>query len=78
MDLQTRKLNLIGYLISIEDEKIFNRIESSIIGSKKPVQKPLKPFTQSELVECAKLAEKDYKEGKFIAQELLELESESW
>lgn len=78
MDMQTRKLNLIEYLINIDDEKIFSRIESSIIGSKKPIQKPLKSFTQSELVERSKLAEKDYKVGKFISQELLELESENW
>ncbi len=56
---------IVKYFIeTIDDLKTDNRI--------------LKPFTQRELVERAKLADKDYKEGKFIAQELLELESESW
>lgn len=31
MDIQTGKLNAIGYLIAIEDGTIFSRIESSII-----------------------------------------------
>jgi hypothetical protein len=28
MDLQTRKLNTIGYLINLQDEKIFTKIEA--------------------------------------------------
>ena len=35
MDLQSRKLNLIGYLIDIEDEKVIGDIESAIFESRK-------------------------------------------
>ncbi len=31
MDLQTRKLNAIGYLIELKDEKIFSKIELTIL-----------------------------------------------
>ena len=34
MDLQTRKLNAIGYLISLQDERIFNKIEVTINSEK--------------------------------------------
>jgi hypothetical protein len=78
MDLQTRKLNLIGYLISIEDEKIFSKIESSISRNRRLDNRVLKPFTQKELVERANIADLDYKAGNIISQELLEIESESW
>lgn len=30
MDLQTRKLNAIRYLINLQDEKIFRKIEATI------------------------------------------------
>jgi len=30
MDLQTRKLNAIEYLVGLRDEKIFRKIESTI------------------------------------------------
>jgi hypothetical protein len=35
MDLQSRKLSIIEYLISLQDEKIFSLIESTIIETKK-------------------------------------------
>lgn len=80
MDLQTRKLNIIKYLISLQDEKIFSKIESTIIESQKPqeIKKNLKPFTQRQLLARAKQSNKDYKAGKFKTQEQLEKESESW
>ena len=30
MDLQTRKLNVIGYLINLQDERVFSKIEPNI------------------------------------------------
>lgn len=35
MDLQVRKLNLIGYLIGLQDEKVFSKVESTIFENKK-------------------------------------------
>lgn len=80
MDLQSRKLNIIKYLIGLQDEKVFSKIESAIIESEKPreITKNLKPFTKKELLSRAKQSTKDYKAGKFITQEQLEKESEGW
>jgi hypothetical protein len=80
MDLQTRKLNAIKYLISLQDEKAFSKIESTILESQNPqeVKRDLKPFTQKQLLERAKQSNKDYQAGKFKTQEQLEKESENW
>jgi hypothetical protein len=79
MDLQSRKLNLIGYLIDIQDEQIFCEIESQILGSKKQNnQQILKQFTQEELVNRAEEANKDYLAGRTKTQDQLESESKSW
>ena len=74
MDLQTRKLNLIQYLVNLQDENLFNKIESLIITK----EKELKPFTQDELIQRAEKSNQDYLEGKFISQDELEIESENW
>jgi len=80
MDLQTRKLNAIKYLISLQDEKAFSKIESTIFESQNPqeVKRDLKPFTQRQLLARAKQSNKDYQAGKFKTQEQLEYESENW
>lgn len=80
MDLQTRKLNAIKYLISLQDEKAFSKIESTIIESQNPqeVKRDLKPFTQRQLLARARQSNKDYQAGKFKTQEQLEKESENW
>ncbi len=78
MDIQTRKLNAIGYLINLQDEKIFSKIESTIIEIQKKDKRKLKPFTQKQLIDRAKLSEKDYLSGKVRMQEQLKIESENW
>lgn len=80
MDLQTRKLNAIKYLISLQDEKAFSKIESTILESQNPqeVKRDLKPFTQKQVLARAKQSNKDYQAGKFKTQEQLEKESENW
>ena len=78
MDLQTRKLNAIGYLINLQDEKIFSKIESTIIEIQQKDKRKFKPFTQKQLVERAKLSEKDYLSEKVKTQEQIEIESENW
>ncbi len=78
MDLQTRKLNLIEYLIGLQDEKSFRIIEETIKKSKKDLDQSLKPFTQEELIERAKKSNSDYLAGKFKIQEQLEIESRNW
>jgi hypothetical protein len=79
MDLQTRKLNAIKYLIQIQDEKLFNKIESVINESKNTLEsKRVKPFTQKQLIQRAKEANQDYLSGNYKTQDQLEQESENW
>ena len=80
MDLQTRKLNAIEYLVGIHDEKIFLKIEEAITEVKKrqTIEQSAKPFTQEQLIERAKRSNLDYQTGKYVTQEQLEKESENW
>lgn len=78
MDLKTRKLNAIEYLIGLQDEKVFSRIEAMILQSKKDSERELKPLSQRQLLERARKSNKDYSSGKIKTQEELEIESESW
>jgi hypothetical protein len=78
MDLKTRKLNAIEYLIGLQDEKVFSRIEATILQSKKDRERELKPLSQRQLLERAKKSNKDYTSGKVKTQEELEIESENW
>ena len=78
MDLQARKLNVIEYLISLQDETLFSRIEATIFETKKKTNKDLKPFSQQELIERAKKSNSDYQSGHYKTQEELEQESKKW
>ena len=78
MDLQTRKLNAIKYLINLKDEKKFIEIEATIDLVKSHKINNINPFTEKQLVERAKRSDQDYLSGKFKSQEQLEIESENW
>lgn len=80
MDLQTRKLNAIEYLIGLKDDKIFQKIEATILESMKSVdlEKNIKSLTQKQLIDRANRSNQDYLNGKFKTQEELEIESQSW
>ncbi len=77
MNFQTRKLKAIGYLINLQDEKLFSKIEATIEESHKQ-ELTMKPFTQKQMVERAKRANEDYLAGRVKTQEQLEIESETW
>ena len=78
MDLQTRKLNLIAYLIGLQDEKVFKTIEDSIRKFLKMSGQTLKPFAQEDLIQRAEESNVDYLAGNFKTQEQLENESNDW
>jgi hypothetical protein len=78
MDLQTRKLKAIGYLINLQDENILNKIEATIFGTKAFDSKKLKPFTKKQLLDRARKANQDYTAGKIKTQEQVESESDNW
>jgi hypothetical protein len=74
MDLQTRKLKAIEYLIGLRDEKKFSKIESTIVEVQKQqtLRSKVKPLSIEQLVERADRSTKDYLSGKFKTQEQLE------
>ena len=80
MDLQTRKLKAIEYLIGLRDEKILRKIESTIMEVQKQqtVQRSVKPLSVEQLVDRSTRSANDYLTGKFKTQEHLEEESENW
>ena len=78
MDLQTRKLNIIEYLIGLTDESIFNVFEEIVNESKSRRTNTNRPFTQQELIERAKKSNHDYLVGNLKDQEQLETESKDW
>lgn len=79
MDLQTRKLKAIEYLIGLKDEQMFRKIESSIIEIQKEesTHATMHPFTVGELVDRAHQSNIDYLSVHFKSQEELEQDSEN-
>lgn len=78
MDLQTRKEDLIEYLLELQDEAVFQRIEGIINKTRHSATKSLKQLSSQELIDRAKKSNEDYLSGKFIDQEQLEKESNNW
>ncbi len=75
-NFQTRKLEAINVLINIKDEVVFRKIEEKI--KETCFESTIKQFTQKQLVERAKRANEDFKNGRFMSQENLIKESENW
>jgi len=80
MDLQSRKLNAIEYLIRLNDEEILKKIESTIFESinKADSKNEFKPFSRKQLIDRANRSNRDYINGNFKSQEQLEKESKNW
>ena len=78
MDIQARKLNLIEYLITLKDERILNKIETTIFGYSKSESKDFKPLTKKQLLKRAKKSNDDFVAGRYKTQEQLEHESTNW
>ncbi len=70
MDIQSRKLDLIKSLISIDDEESIVFLEAYL--KSKPY-----PFSKEELLSRAELASENILSGKYQSQDDLEKESES-
>ena len=77
MDLKTRKLNIIERLINLHDEILFSKIEA-LIHDKTSSKKEFQQFTEEQLIDRAKLSNKDFSEGRVMSQEELEERSEKW
>jgi hypothetical protein len=78
MDLQVRKFKAIEYLIHLQDENIFTKIEELIQTSKLNNVLELKPFSKQQLIDRAIASNQDYVAGLYTSQDVLELESKKW
>lgn len=79
MNLQTRKLNMIQFLVNLKDEKILDKIESTINSSlSKKNESNNNLFTQEEIITRAEISNKQYQSGNFTNQNQLETDSKGW
>ncbi|NCO55947.1 MAG: hypothetical protein COS14_13985 [Bacteroidetes bacterium CG02_land_8_20_14_3_00_31_25] len=78
INLQLRKMNLIEYLLGVQDEKVFAKIESMIHKSIKTIKPTDIIFTKEDLVERAEFSNKQIKKGYVLAQRELEHQSKNW
>ncbi|MBK7888846.1 MAG: hypothetical protein IPJ86_16620 [Bacteroidetes bacterium] len=78
MSLQLRKLNLIEYLLGVQDEKVFDKIESTIQKSIKNVKPGDVVFTKNDLIERVEFTNKQIKKGHTLTQKELEQQSKNW
>ena len=76
--LQLRKISLIEYLLGIQDEKTFDKIESTIYKSLKSIKPVDVVFTKEELIERAEFSNKQIKKGLVLTQNELEEQSKNW
>lgn len=78
MDLQTRKLSVIEFLTQLQDEKLFNKIENLVFGKNKNQKEDFQKLSEQEIIKRAEKSNKDFKSGKVLSQEELELVSSKW
>ena len=78
MSLQLRKMNLIEYLLGVQDEKVFDKIESTIQKSIKDVKPSDIIFTKNDMVERIEFSNKQIKKGHVLTQKELEKQSKNW
>lgn len=78
-DLQTDKLDLIGWIYSLQDASLIEHLKefqkNTVI---KVYEASLKPMTKKELVSRAKAANKAISNNEVISQEDLRKESKNW
>ena len=78
MSLQLRKLHLIEYLLGVQDEKLFDKIESTIQASIQNIKPDDIIFTKTDLINRAEFSNNQIKKGHTLSQEDLEQQSKHW
>ena len=71
-------MNLIEYLLGVQDEKTFTKIESTLQKSIKAIKPKDIVFTKKELIERADFSDIQIKKGHILTQKELELQSKNW
>lgn len=79
MDIQTKKLNLITYLVQLQDENFLDKIEKFILRKKNDTKsEEFKPFTVDELINRIEKSEKNIVNNETKTQDELEKLSTNW
>ena len=76
--LQLRKISLIEYLLGIQDEKVFAKVESNIHKSIKSFKPSDIVFSKDEIIERAEFSNDQIKKGHVLNQKDLEIQSKNW
>ena len=76
--IQARKLQLIEYLLGVQDEKLFKKLESDIHKSLSGFKAKDIVFTKNELIARAQFSAKQIKKGQVLSHEDLEKQSKNW
>ncbi len=76
--LQLRKISLIEYLLGIQDEKVFAKVESKIYKSIKSLKPSDIIFSKDEIIERAEFSNKQIKKGHVLNQKELEIQAKNW
>lgn len=77
-NLQLRKINLIEFLLGIQDEKLFSKVESTIHKSLKSVKPGDIIFSQDDLINRAEFSNKQIRKGHVMSQKDVEAQSRNW
>lgn len=75
MNIQAKKLSLIEWMVSLQDEAVINKMYHF---REKLAHNPAKRISIDELLADLELSEKARKSGKVIGLEELERESGNW
>ena len=77
-NLQLRKISLIEYLLGIQDEKLFAKVESNIHKSIKSFRPEDIIFSKEDIIERSQFSNKQIKKGNVLSQKELEAQSKNW
>ena len=78
VNFKLRKMSLIEYLMGIQDETLFKKVENSIQESLKSVKPEEQQFTKEMLLERAEISNNQIKKGFVVNQKDIEQQSENW
>jgi hypothetical protein len=78
MNPEARKFKVIEYLIQLQDQELFSKIENIILRSKNSKLQHPKPLTREEVISRAKQSNEDFASGKVITQDELKSEIKNW
>jgi hypothetical protein len=71
-------MNLIEYLLGIQDEKIFKKVEESIHKNFKSINPADIVLSKEDLIKRAEFSNKQIKKGHTLTQKELEQQSKNW